>query len=85
MNRKDYKERYRLIVERIKLSPCTFDQLKSYLLKSNYFQRMEIHDISQRTLQRDFKYIESDLDIIIKSDRGKPSFYHVMNETPEYI
>ncbi|MCT3833930.1 hypothetical protein HZQ12_10330 [Elizabethkingia anophelis] len=85
MVRKDFKERCRLIVERIKQCPCRFDDIKTYLLKSNEFQRIEMKHYSIRSLQRDIKYIEEVFDVFIKNKRGRDARYYILNETPEYI
>ena len=83
--RKDFKERQRLIVERIRICPCTYEEIKSYLLKSNEFQRMEIKQYSQRTLQRDIKDIEFEYDLFIKNKGKGDRRYYILTETPEYI
>ncbi|MDV4026184.1 hypothetical protein CMT52_17780 [Elizabethkingia anophelis] len=78
--RKDFNERYRLIIYRIKTSPCRFDQIRSFLLKSNEFQRMGIIDYSIRTLQRDIIDIQSRFDVIIKNRGGRDARYYISEE-----
>ena len=77
--RNDFKERYRLIVERLKMAPCTFEQMKTYLLKSNEFQRCEISEYSIRTFQRDVKEVEIEYDIEIKNNMGAYNQYFIIN------
>lgn len=83
--RKDYRERYLLIIQRLRLCPCRFEDVKAYLLRSDYFQKVEVSKYSIRTLQRDIKYIESECDVIIRNKRGRDARYYILNETPDYI
>lgn len=85
MVRKDFKERCRLIIQRVKQCPCRFEEIKTYLLKSNEFQRIEMKQYSIRSLQRDIKYIEEVFDVFIKNKRGRDARYYIPFETPEYI
>ncbi|MEA1849170.1 hypothetical protein U9K52_09625 [Chryseobacterium sp. MHB01] len=77
--RKDFKERYRLIYERIKSGPCRFEQIKQHLLRSNEFQRCEITDYSIRTLQRDIKEIEIEYDVEIRNKMSYDGRYYIVN------
>ncbi|MCT4143450.1 hypothetical protein HZP66_04330 [Elizabethkingia anophelis] len=77
MSRKNYIERYRLIIERIRIAPCRFDQIREYLLRSNEFMRMGILDYSIRTLQRDIQCIEEEYDLVIKNKMGVDARYYI--------
>ncbi|GEM_PF-6788138 len=73
--RKDFKERYRLIIERIKQAPCTYEQIKNHLLKSEEFRKCEMTSYSIRTLQRDIVEIEIEFGVEIKNKRRDPRYY----------
>lgn len=75
--RKDFKTRYELILDRIKQSPCTYSEIKDYLLNSNEFQRIGMTSYSIRTLQRDLKEIESLYDVVVNNRRCDPRYYIV--------
>ncbi len=75
--RKDFKARYRLIIERLKMSSATYQEIRDFLLKSNEFRRLEIETYSIRTLQRDIRDIESIYDVVIHNKRKDPRYYLV--------
>lgn len=75
--RKDFKARYQLILDRINKAPATYEQIASYLLKSNEFLRCGMTSYSIRTLQRDLKEIESLYDIVVHNKRCDPRYYIV--------
>jgi len=85
MARKNFWERYNLIIERVKQCPCTYREIEDYLLKSNMFQSLEIKQYSIRTLQRDIKEIEHEFDIYIKNTLGAGGVYRILELTPDYI
>lgn len=85
MARKNYWERYKLIVQKLRQCPCTFREIQAYLLGSNMFQELEIKEYCIRTLQRDIKEIEREFDIYIANTRGRHGIYRILDETPEYI
>ncbi|WP_407531997.1 hypothetical protein [Elizabethkingia meningoseptica] len=85
MARKNYWERYKLIIEKLKQCPCTYREIEDYLLKSNMFQILQIKQYSIRTLQRDIKEIENEFDVYIKNTMGRNGIYRILELTPEYI
>lgn len=75
--KKDFRTRYQLIVDRLKKSPATYDEIANYLLKTNEFERVGMRSYSIRTLQRDIKEIESLLGIVIKNRMRRPVYFIV--------
>lgn len=73
--RKDFNARYRLIIERIRQSPCNYEQIAGYLLKSNEFQRIGMNNYSVRTLQRDIQEINSLNDFHIHNKRKDNRYF----------
>jgi proteasome accessory factor B len=80
-----YIQRYSLILKRLEKGPATFEQISRYLEDESEFHG-ENYVISQRTLQRDIKDIESLLRIEIVNEKRNDKRYFIKSkpETIEY-
>jgi predicted DNA-binding transcriptional regulator YafY len=81
MAKRDFIQRYILIINRLKSRPSTFEELQDYLLRQQQITGDKL-EISQRTLQRDLNEIRSLFDIDIQFNR-KESVYEIVEAITE--
>ena len=77
MSKKQFIKRHLLIINKLKKTACSFEDLKRYLQFNSALDE-ENYDISLRTLQRDIKEIQSLYDIEIKYNRSE-GVYEISN------
>lgn len=77
MSKKQFIKRHLLIINKLKKTACSFEDLKRYLQFNSALDE-ENYNISLRTLQRDIKEIQSLYDIEIKYNRSE-GVYEISN------
>lgn len=78
MAKREYIQRHLLIIKRLKNKPCTFEELKKYLLQQQELTE-DNFDISKRTFQRDIKDIYTIYGTEIKNNK-KEGWYEIVEE-----
>lgn len=81
MAKRDFIQRYILIINRLKSRAATFEELQDYLLRQQQITGDKL-EISQRTLQRDLNEIRSLFDIDIQYNR-KGGVYEIVESITE--
>lgn len=81
MAKRDFIQRYILIINRLKSRASTFEELRDYLLRQQQITGDKL-EISQRTLQRDLNEIRSLFDIDIQYNR-REGFYEIVESITE--
>ena len=78
MAKKQHIHRHLLIINKLKSRPCSFEEIKSYLLKQQELLD-EDFEISKRTFQRDLKEINSIYEIEINYNK-KEGWYEIVED-----
>lgn len=78
MAKREYIQRHLLIIKRLKNKPCSFEELKKYLLQQQELTE-DNFDISKRTFQRDIKDIYTIYGTEIKNNK-KEGWYEIVEE-----
>ena len=81
MAKKQYIHRHLLIINKLKSRHCSFEEIKSYLLKQQVLLD-ENFEISKRTFQRDLKEIYSIYEIEINYNK-KEGWYEIVEDDLE--
>jgi len=84
MAKRDFIQRYILIINRLKSRNSTFEELQDYLLRQQQITGDKL-EISQRTLQRDLNEIRSLFDIDIQYNRRDGIYEIVASDTEKPI
>ena len=81
MARKSTLQRQRLIISKLRRTPCTFEQLQDFLQRESEFSEEDL-TCSIRTFQRDIKAIASLYNIEIQCDRSR-NIYEIVDDGSE--
>lgn len=85
MPKETFISRFSLIIKRLEKGPATYEQIAKYLDDASVIQAKDF-SISKRTLQRDIKDIQAQLNIEIANEKKGDKRYFIKNraETEEY-
>lgn len=83
MSKKQFIKRHLLLINKLKKSPCSFDELQKHLQYNSELDE-ENYTISVRTMQRDINEIKSLYNIEIKFNR-KQGVYEINDEQEDFL
>lgn len=81
ISKQQFLKRYSLIINRLRKSACSFEEIQKYLEEQSINDDMN-YEISKRTFQREIKEIESNYNIVIEYNRSQ-NVYEITHEGNE--
>ena len=83
MGRRTTLQRHRLIISKLRRTPCTFEQLQDFLQRESELSEDDL-TCSIRTFQRDIRAISSLYHIEIRCDRSRNTYEIVEDENEDH-
>lgn len=85
MSQKETILRHRIIIQKLRNKPSSFEEILEKLESESDLHQYELQfEISKRTFQRDIKEIASLYNIVIKFDRGQKVYFIAEDHQDEY-
>ncbi|TVQ12030.1 MAG: WYL domain-containing protein [Bacteroidetes bacterium] len=82
MTKRESITRYNLIINKVKRTPCSFEDISDYLEKESEIQAYDF-SVSKRTFQRDLNDIRSIYNIDIRYDYSRKVYYVDLDQSSE--